>query len=389
MSEPKAGWRQVAFGDVAQLSKARSSNPEADGIERYVGLDHLDPGDLRVHRWGNVAEGTTFTSVFRPGQVLFGKRRAYQRKVAVAEFSGVCSGDIYVFETKDAKTLLPELLPFICQTDSFFDHAVGTSAGSLSPRTNWKSLANFEFALPPLDEQHWFAQALGACEYASERQRELEERIGRFSTALVESELSLAKSSSKLGDLVLDIQYGSSARANSDGRGTPILRIPNVIQGRVDLSEMKWVDLPSSETQRYLVSEGDILAVRTNGNPDYVARCAVVPKLETRTVFASYLVRLRPNPARVSPTFLASVLGAPTVRRILSKSIRSSAGNYNINAKDLGATEVPLPSEGAQVDLIARLERLEHASGYALRRREQLNTVKKGLLSGLLGQREP
>ena len=100
------GWTTVAFGDAVQLSKERSSDPEADGYERYIGLEHIDPGDLRIRRWGNVADGVTFTSVFRPGQVLFGKRRAYQRKVAVADFSGVCSGDIYVFEPKD-DALLP------------------------------------------------------------------------------------------------------------------------------------------------------------------------------------------------------------------------------------------------------------------------------------------
>ena len=158
----KPGWRRVKFGDVVRLSKARSKDPLADGIERYVGLEHLEPGDLRIRRWGNVADGVTFTSVFQPGQVLFGKRRAYQRKVAVADFSGVCSGDIYVLETKDARVLLPELLPFICQTDAFFDHAVGTSAGSLSPRTNWTSLADFEFVLPPLNEQSRLATTLAA-----------------------------------------------------------------------------------------------------------------------------------------------------------------------------------------------------------------------------------
>jgi restriction endonuclease S subunit len=149
----KPGWRRVKFGDVVRLSKARCADPLAEGVERYVGLEHLEPGELRIRNWGNVADGVTFTSVFQPGQVLFGKRRAYQRKLAVADFSGVCSGDIYVMETSDTQVLMPELLPFICQTDAFFDHAVGTSAGSLSPRTNWTSLADFEFGLPPLDEQ--------------------------------------------------------------------------------------------------------------------------------------------------------------------------------------------------------------------------------------------
>ena len=153
-----AGWQRVKFGDVVRLSKARSSDPIADGYDRYIGLEHIEPEDLRIRRWGNVADGVTFTSVFKPGQVLFGKRRAYQRKVAVSDFSGVCSGDIYVLESKDPKMLLPELLPFVCQTEAFFQHAVGTSAGSLSPRTNWASLADFEFALPPLEEQRRIVQ---------------------------------------------------------------------------------------------------------------------------------------------------------------------------------------------------------------------------------------
>ena len=99
-----------------------------------------------------MADGTPITRRCRPGQVLFGKRRAYQRKVAVAEFDAVVPGVIYVLAPKGNR-LLPELLPFLCLSERFFQHAVGTSAGSLSPRTNWSSLASFEFDLPPLDQQ--------------------------------------------------------------------------------------------------------------------------------------------------------------------------------------------------------------------------------------------
>lgn len=186
----KAGWTRVAFGDVVRLSKARVADPEAAGIERVVGLEHIEPGDLRIRRWGDVADGTTFTTLFKPGQVLFGKRRAYQRKVAVADFEGVCSGDIYVLEPANDR-LMPELLPFLCQTDAFFDHAVGTSAGSLSPRTNWTSLASFEFLLPPIQEQARLVEALSAANKLAEVQHDLltssesvfkallKERIGR------------------------------------------------------------------------------------------------------------------------------------------------------------------------------------------------------------------
>ena len=161
------GWTRVRFGDVVRLSTERCTDPEAAGIDRYVGLEHLEPSDLRIRSWGNVADGVTFTNRFRPGQVLFGKRRAYQRKVAVAEFDGICSSDIYVFEPADDR-LLSELLPFVCQTDGFFQHALKTSAGSLSPRTNWASLADYEFELPHIDEQRRAISALGGASLARE-----------------------------------------------------------------------------------------------------------------------------------------------------------------------------------------------------------------------------
>ena len=111
------------------------SNPAEAGLERFIGLEHLEPGSLHIRTWGNVSDGTTFTRRCRPGQVLFGKRRAYQRKVALAEFDAVVSGDIYVLAPKGNR-LVPELLPFVCLSERFFQHAVETSAGSLSPRTS-------------------------------------------------------------------------------------------------------------------------------------------------------------------------------------------------------------------------------------------------------------
>lgn len=112
----KSHWPRVRFGDVVKLNKDRIADPAAEGIERYVGIEYIEPEDLRVRSWGLVADGTTFTNYFQPGQVLFVKRRAYQRKVAVADFSGVCSGDIYVLESKDPDVLLPDLLPCLCIT---------------------------------------------------------------------------------------------------------------------------------------------------------------------------------------------------------------------------------------------------------------------------------
>lgn len=168
MSTLKPGWKMVKFGEVVKNANLVERDPESNGIDRIVGLEHIDPENLHVRRWNSIEDGTSFTRKFVPGQTLFGKRRAYQRKVAYADFEGICSGDILTFEPKDKEVVLSELIPFICQSDAFFDHALDTSAGSLSPRTSWGALKDFEFPLPPPDEQRRIAEILWAADEAVE-----------------------------------------------------------------------------------------------------------------------------------------------------------------------------------------------------------------------------
>ena len=351
----KLGWTRVAFGDVVRLSTERSSKPEAAGFDRYVGLEHLDPRELTIRRCGAVAGGITFTSVFRPGQVLFGKRRAYLRKVAVPDFSGVCSGDIYVLESKDEDCLLPAFLPFVCQTEAFFQHAIRTSAGSLSPRTNWRNLATYEFALPPLDEQRRAANALSAVELSRQRLLDLLDVHETTSSSFLVDRIRSFSNSRSLEQLTSTIEYGTSLRTHPDKTGVPVLRIPNILRGTLDCGDLKHAHLSPGELARYRLAQGDVLMVRTNGNPAYVGRCVVVPELPETMAFASYLLRIVPKASRVRPKFVAAVLNAPSTRRQLRALVRSSAGNYNISASGLRSVTLPCPSLSDQDLLLAEL----------------------------------
>ena len=127
-----------------------------------VGLEHLTPEQITLQNWDLNTENT-FTKAFRKGNILFGRRRAYLKKAAVAPFDGICSGDITVIEAKEDK-IIPELLPFVIQNDDLFDFAVGKSAGSLSPRVKWTHLQNYEFELPDKQKQHELAKVLWAIE---------------------------------------------------------------------------------------------------------------------------------------------------------------------------------------------------------------------------------
>jgi len=186
----------VRFGDVVRDVNVAERNPLDAGLERYVGLEHIEPENLHLTKWGNLADDEiSFTKRFRKGQVLFGKRRAYQRKVAVADFDGICSSDILTFEPK-GDDLLPELLPFIAQSDGFFEHALGTSSGSLSPRTRWSQLKDYEFPLPPKEEQHRIAEILWAADACVERTRKLRE-AARVARNAAHRELLCHKSNSE------------------------------------------------------------------------------------------------------------------------------------------------------------------------------------------------
>ena len=149
---------KVKLGDVA-IEHKETCGGSKDGYP-IVGLEHLTPEEVTLTAWDEDSDNT-FTKVFRKGNVLFGRRRAYLRKAAVAPFDGICSGDITVIEAIPDR-ILPELLPFIIQNDGLFSFAVGKSAGSLSPRVKWEHLKNYEFELPSMDRQRELAELLWA-----------------------------------------------------------------------------------------------------------------------------------------------------------------------------------------------------------------------------------
>ena len=387
----------VAFGDVIQLSKASSKDPVADGFERYVGLEHLEPSDLKVRSWGNIADGITFTKVFKPGQVLFGKRRAYQRKVAVAGFSGVCSGDIYVLEPKGDE-LLPELLPFICQSESFYDYVISMSQGGLSPRVNWKALAKYEFALPPLKEQRRITEVLQAAETNRVSLLNLAFKASCAVDSLVDNRMrgidlaSLQRHErigqyhgnwalTPLGDLLENAQYGLSENPLESGH-YPILRMMNLAHGKVTEDDLKYVDLSVNEFLHYRLKQGDVLFNRTNSH-ELVGRSAVYD-LRGDHVFASYLIRLNTRPTQLLPGYLSAYLNAPIGRRQVMSFATRGVSQTNVNASNLKRILIPLPPINYQSRVVDLLAALHAAQAATVVRCAATSSISKKIINGML-----
>ena len=383
----KPGWRKVKFGNVVRLSKLRCADPLAEGIERFVGLEHLEPGDLRIRSWGNVADGVTFTSMFKPGQVLFGKRRAYQRKVAVADFSGVCSGDIYVFECIDSNVLLPELLPFICQTDTFFDHAVGTSAGSLSPRTNWTSLAGFEFSLPSIEEQRRIFSVLGQLDDQVESYNELLGTSGQLIASLgqaefVDSDAPVVSLGQVCGPGGIQIgPFGAQLHSyDYTTEGVPVVMPTDMTDGKIVLDRIARVsEEKANALQQHRILAGDILLPR-RGELD---RRAWVSDLEEGWLCGTGSIRIRtPNHINSKGVFYA--LSTPnTVNWLKANAVGTTMPN--LNSKIVASIPIKLPSPQRLDVVVSALDELGETTRSVDARRAQVLNVKWHVLKTCFG----
>lgn len=393
--------RKVKFGDVVHLSKSRCQDPLAEGYDRYVGLEHLKPGDLRIRSWGNVADGVTFTSVFKPGQVLFGKRRAYQRKVAVADFSGVCSGDIYVLETKDAQVLLPELLPFVCQTDAFFEHAVGTSAGSLSPRTNWTSLAEFELSLPPMIEQIRTLELLiaiedeiDALEVALQIGKETEKVMLAHAIRGAMHSRNQTVKDSRFGPVpadwdvvpvsqIADVAYGisESVASNKDPSiGWPILTGANItLDGTLDFSKAVYIAEPKKES--FILRKGDLLLNWRSGSEEHVGKTAIFDKDESYT-YASFILRIRPE-ERMNRRFLWRLLNHMREFHLFGSST-SQQVNFKMNAAMFRDVEVVCPPREVQNEIVNLLSSQWNVLASIADRQDKARVLMQHALEGVL-----
>jgi type I restriction enzyme S subunit len=254
--------KKVKLGQIAD--EIKSSNKKPSIGTPIVGLEHLDPGSLDLKRWGT-ATNSTFSKTFKKGDVLFGRRRAYLKKAAIAPFDGICSGDITVIRA-NSKNIIPSLLPFFIQNQRFFDYAVKHSDGSLSPRAKWSSLKEYEIALPEtLNEQQKLVDILQSLEDSKQSYQNVLSILDEVIKSRFVDLISEANGATPLTKVV-DVLYGfpfDSSKFNNCGKGVPLIRIRDVNTG---LSGTYTTEIVSP---KYIVKEGDCVA-GMDGNFDTV-----------------------------------------------------------------------------------------------------------------------
>ncbi|MBU8549430.1 restriction endonuclease subunit S [Streptomyces sp. Babs14] len=378
----KSTWKRVVFGDVVRNLNVTVKDPSAEGIDQVIAMEHLDPCELKISRWGSIEDGTTFTRRVRPGQTLFGKRRAYQRKAAYAEFDAITSGDILVFEA-DPTQLLSEFLPFLVQSDGFYDHALGTSAGSLSPRTNWRDLSNYEFDLPPLDEQKRLADLLWSVE--RHRLAVVESKVNAAAAADAYFSETLAKHAAEsvpapdlidemtVGVVVRPTQYYTDDRAT----GVPALRGLNVLPGGFDLTDLVYFRPESAaDLQKSTLQKDDVVVIRTGRPGD----AAVVPA-EVAGYNCIDLIIVRPG-RHVDSKFVELFLNSDYGRaQIARRSAGTAQQHFNVGAfKKIQIPALPLNEQRALVSATVDIQSVSDRFADEL---DRLEAVRAAMLNNI------
>lgn len=157
----KRKWNKVLLGELAEEISEREDNPAESVYERFVGLEHFVTGEMKIKQWATTENLVSSAKVFQSGDVLFARRNAYLRRASMVEFDGLCSGDAFVLR-ENHKKIVPGFLAFILNSDQLWDYANANAAGTMSKRVKWRDLANYEFLLPPKDQQATLAELLWA-----------------------------------------------------------------------------------------------------------------------------------------------------------------------------------------------------------------------------------
>lgn len=370
---------QVTLGDVA-IESRETYKGDKSGMP-IVGLEHLIPEDVVLSLWDRDKENT-FTKMFRKGDLLFGRRRAYLKKAAQAPFDGICSGDITVIRAKEDR-LIPELLPFIIQNDVLFDFAVGKSAGSLSPRVKWENLKNYKFELPPLPEQKKLAEALWA----------INDTLQAYQKLLIETdELVKSQFIEMFGDEAKQVRLDELCLHFGDGdwieskdqseEGIRLIQTGNVGNGEYKdkddkaryISEETFARLGCTE-----VFPGDILISRL---PDPIGRACIVPEMpKSITAVDCTIVRLKDE---ILSTFFVNFTKTPMYTMQID-SFTTGSTRKRISRANLGSIMVPVPDLARQERFVLIAEQSDK-SKFALQNAiSAARETKRSIIADALG----
>ena len=395
------GWQLVRLGDLASLRREKQK-PSGNDRHPYLGLENINNWGL-INSKRQFQEAISDKTVFHTGDTLYGKLRPNLRKVVRVDFDGICSTDILALFPKPLAD--GAFLGHILQSDRLYVHAMKGIAGTKMPRTSWEHLRAFELVCPPIPEQRAIAAVLDSIDAAIERTEAVIATTGQLRDALLHELLTRGVPGwhtewknvpglgtipadwdvVRLGDVLESTTYGTNSALSANG-AIPVLRMNNLQNGQIDLSDVRRASLIEKETRELNLTRGDILFNRTN-SLDLVGKVAVVRSLPQPISFASYLVRLRVQEERANPFWLSALLWSDDCQSRIRKFATPGVSQANINPTSLKTLTIPLPPLPEQRAIAAVLNGVNLAAKVAREETAGVRLLKASTAAALLSGR--
>jgi len=342
------------FGDLVKEVKNkvdRDNNP----YEFFIAGDHMDTDELHLLRRGVFAGndvGPAFIRIFKPGQVLYGSRRTYLRKVAVADFEGVTANTTFVLESKDETILLQRLLPFIMQSDRFVQHSIKRSKGSTNPYVLFSDLADYEIELPNIDKQRELADLL----WAIDDVRMSYKKLIVATDELVKSQF--IEMHSQYPRVKFKELFTTHARIGwqkltqkeflDEGEYYLVTGWDIMPDKTVAFSQCKYVTKERYEQDpKLILSKGDVLLTKDGT----LGKVAIIGDMDKPATLNGHIFVIRPKDERMLPEFLLGIL---TSADFVDQMYRNKTGStiVGITQKAILEFDVPLAPVEAQKEYI-------------------------------------
>jgi type I restriction enzyme S subunit len=369
------GWKTVRFGDVVRMLKEQV-DPVAEGVERYVAGEHMETENVHIRKWGNVGDGylgPAFIRQFRKGQVLYGSRRTYLKKVAMAEWDGVTANTTFVLEAVEGK-LLQELLPWLMLSERFTKHSIQESKGSTNPYINFPDIAKLEFALPPLDQQRRIAEILWA----------VDETLSQY-----EATLEAARSA-----LRTECENCFSQKGKTIWPKLLMEEVCTIQQGQVDPKQHPYSgmihvapDDIEGETGRILekktAAEDRVISGKYEFTPDAVLYCKIRPYLKKVAlprfpgICSADMYPLYPKPNILPEVLFRLLLSEDFTKYAIMHSARSAFPKLNREA--LSAYQFRLPPLDEQARFLLRVNAISSTADQIRAHNGSLNHLREAL----------
>ncbi len=288
-------------------------------------------------------------------------------------------------------------------------------SGTTRKRISRKKLATIEFPLPPLPEQHLIVakieELFSSLDKGIESLKTAQQQLKVYRQAVlkwafegkltnknvVDGELPEGWERVPLGKIIEQPKYGTSKKCDYSFTGRGVLRIPNICNGIIDDSDLKYAEFDDDEIETYRLKEGDLLTIRSNGSVDLVGRCARVMEKDQGHLFAGYLIRLRPLGEAVLSQYLLHVFSSSTLRGQIETKAKSTSGVNNINSDELKSLVIPLCSPFEQRRIVSEIEsrlsvcdKIEEGIEKSLKQAESLRqSILKKAFEGKLVAQDP